>query len=151
MWENIAKLISTVMIWIMMAGIVITIAIASPNTLDGGDVTGLASAMMGIAMVSTLIIWAVPELIRRQNTTRQDAAKYVEIDKQKRTGAGGREDSRMALLMDMMDDDEREAFKQVLKQKILDDMSQPTGDDGELFERDSLYDLMQDDEKRLRG
>jgi len=45
-----------------------------------------------------------------------------------------------------MDEDEREAFKETLKQRLLDDMS--LNDDGELGYRTTLEDLLDDDSLR---
>ena len=134
MWKAVA----TIAIWLLCS----LIAIASTiDTVYSWEMTGIP---LIVALLATFILYGIPAL-QDQDESEQSSD---DISKKKRTA---QDDPRMALLLDMMDDNEREAFKKRLQEQLLGEAHQPISDDGELFERDSLYDLMQDDEKRLRG
>lgn len=134
MWKALA----IIAIWLLCS----LIAIAS--TIDTAYTWEMTGIPLIVALMATFILYGIPAL-QDQDEAQQS---HHDISKQKRTA---QDDPRMALLLDMMDDNEREAFKERLQKQLLGEAHQPTGDDGELFERDSLYDLMQDDEKRLRN
>lgn len=97
------------------------------------------------ALLSMIVIWAVPESIRLAQIRERAKAgeregEYTEKGK-RQTG------DKLTLLLEMMDDDEREAFKEALKRRALEDAGYS---DGELpFAGETLESLL-DDEKRLR-
>jgi hypothetical protein len=65
-------------------------------------------------------------------------------------GTGRSESDNIALLLEMMDADEREEFKNILKRRVLQDAR--LSDDGEFYPPASLESLMQDEgERRMRG
>ncbi len=152
--EHLGKLLSTGFIWVLCAGIAITALITSQyNYNDSGFLTIMYTAIPLLsALAATFMIWVAPELARRggndvrQRTREDDSTSY----KSKRNVANG-ESARLAALMDMMDEDERAAFKASLKRRVL--AEQRLNDDGEFYGDPATLDsLLRDDydEKRLR-
>lgn len=135
----------SIMVWIAAA--VGFFAIGIYGAISELDVAGLFIMMMVAAMASTIMIWMLPIFGNRSEHTEQ--TQQQEPGKAKREG-----DDRLALLLSLMDDDEREAFKAALKQRVLADVGGPVGgpDDGELpYDAESLETLLysEDAERRL--
>ena len=79
------------------------------------DLTGLFTFAILVASVFTLLLWFMPAVA--EIVANREKAKRQPVDK-------------LALLRDLLDDDALAAFKETLKQRVLDSVS--GGDDGEL-------------------
>jgi hypothetical protein len=135
-----AKAIPTIIIWLVAGGIAITALIASRG--DIGTAIPIIAIVMAVGLFSTAAIWT-------SEGAGKNASQRITETPEKAKRRGGTPDSRMALLMEMMNEDEREAFKETLKRRILDEAAYGGMNDGELPE--SLSDLMDEGHgKRLR-
>lgn len=124
-------------IWIGTGIIAFGIAIYGISTET--DVSGLFIMAMVLAAVASAAAWVVPAVVARR-IEAQPAG-----EKAKRGG-----EDKLSLLLALMDDDERLAFKEALKQRLLDSATGPT--DGELpYDAESLEALLdgQDSGRRL--
>jgi hypothetical protein len=111
---------------LIVATLGIWMAVAMMDAVTGSS--GMTNFAAIIAFLSTIALWLVWGLSNLE--TRQQAAK----GKAKRKPA---EDARLALLLELMDEDDRQA----LKQRLMDEI----GGDGEAI---SMADLLQTEEKR---
>jgi hypothetical protein len=113
---GLLAVIATIMLW---AGVVVV-----HHTVTGAG--WLQDLTILTAFGSTVAIWLVLALDRSEQTVAR------EREKAKRTGASGETgDQRLALLLALMDEDQKEA----LRQRLVDDLSA----DGEAI---SLADLL---------
>ncbi|MEO0561131.1 MAG: hypothetical protein AAF125_03405 [Chloroflexota bacterium] len=135
-----ARLIATALIWAIV-GIIAILSIVIPGEMSSGAVILTALGLI-FAHASTNSVW---------KGERTDEKQAEPIAKRKR----GDGETKVDVLMSMMDDDEREAFKQALQSRILGDVSRLAdhedviGDDGELS-LDDLDALLERD-ARSRG
>lgn len=128
-----AKAIVSVFIWCVVA------FIAGTGLLNSGSINGLALTVIIFisflsAALATMALW-VPQVFHESVTVTDEVpekAKHVDS-----------EEARLRMLMELMDDDEREAFKQTLKQRMLD--ADPYAD-GEL----PLSSFLDDEASRLQ-
>jgi hypothetical protein len=132
------RAVATIVIWAAVTGIIITSFImGSPS-----DVAVIAPLVA--ALLATLAMW-----VPGQGAAPTASASAASLEKAKRgQGAARTEEARMRMLLELMDPDEREAFKEILKQQMLRDMA-----DGELpYGAQTLESLLddQDEGKRLR-
>jgi hypothetical protein len=103
---------------------------------SSADVGPFFLAAMIIAGVISLTYMLLPIL----------TARRVETPTAEKSKRGG--DDRIATLLALMDDDERQAFKEALKQRMLDSLAQPATD-GELpYDSDTLENLLQEQPSR---
>ena len=132
--SDIHKTIVTVSIWIAVG--LIDFGVALSNIEQGNALGWPFMLPLVIALISTLFIWTVPTILEgRVNTAARS-------DQKPKRSSG----DMMALLMELMDEDERAAFKQKLQQRLLRDVGYI--DDGEIpDEHISLESLMQDEEE----
>jgi hypothetical protein len=116
---------------------VICFGLAIYGAVTGNDIASLFILAMLIAAVTSVSAWVLPSFAARR-TEAQPA------EKAKRMG-----DDKLSLLMSLMDDDERVAFKEALKQRLLDSAAAPT--DGELpYDAESLEALLDSQESGRR-
>lgn len=94
----------------------------------GHDITLLFLVTVIAALIGTVMVWAESAITaRRMYPKSGEKAKH--------------NDDRLALLLDMMDADERAAFKETLKRRVLEDDA--PGGDGELpYDAESLSALL---------
>lgn len=116
-----AKAIATAVIWLSLAMISL-FAVANSYSMGDLAVILLGTLPVLLALLGTIIIWVVAPMVTQPRTGS--------IEKAKR-GSGG---DRLAILLEMLDDDEREAFKKMLKQQAMREMgsSSRISEDGEL-------------------
>jgi hypothetical protein len=114
------KMVTTITAWILLAGISITALIVSGDARFSGDVTAVTLMPLIIGFLVTLVVWVGGD--------SKGQARPADYEKAKRQP--GDANTKLALLLELMDDDEREAFKETLKRRVLDDM---TSGDGELL------------------
>lgn len=95
----------------------------------GHDITLLFLVTVIAALIGTVMVWAEPAITaRRTHPKSGEKAKHNPGD-------------RLTLLLDMMDAEERAAFKETLKRRVLEDYS--PGGDGELpYDAESLSALL---------
>lgn len=142
-FTQIGKIAATGIIWVI-SGLIIIFAVTNVNTnyTDTVIVAPLIAALIG-----TGIIW-LPDIIR----VSQEGAERESAGKLKRRPS---DESRYDLLMQMMDDDEREIFKETLKRRVLEDArygGSRYGEDGELpMDADSLSDFIDHEPRRRRN
>jgi hypothetical protein len=140
MMGDIGKTLSTIAVWAALG------LIAMMAVIDNSSMTGMWVALgaMLTALAATVVIWVVAEAVKKPGppkTTRETSDHLRAAEKAKRQPG-----DRLSLLLELMDDDEREAFKETLKQRIMDDMR--LNDDGELDYHTTLEDLLDDDSIR---
>ncbi|GAB4512328.1 MAG: hypothetical protein OHK0046_11670 [Anaerolineae bacterium] len=112
MQDSGMKTIATSVIWTIWGAVALATVIFNDNW-DASD--EIMVMVMGLfILIATFFIW--------RNVGRGAFSAQASAEKSKRGG----EIDKMAMLMQMMDDDEREAFKEALKQRVL------NGLDGEL-------------------
>jgi hypothetical protein len=131
-----AKMIATIAMWLM--GIVITVSAMSRDFLGTPipeqNMVWLAISPLVIAVLGTFMLWVVPEL----DSTEAASKTEQSIGKAKR-----QQGDKLSLLLELMDDDERQAFKQLLKQQVLEETGYA---DGELpYGGDTLESLLNED------
>lgn len=121
-WMDIFwKVIMTLGIWLAC----IILAIVAGDYVTSFSEAMQAGAMaLGAPLLATFFVWGIPAISQRGHPNVED--QHAGREKPKRRAAS---EDRMALLMDLMTEDEREAFKQVLKRQIL--AERRLTDDGE--------------------
>ncbi len=117
---------ATIAIWLV--AMVISIFVLMNSVFLGSWVIAALAMPMGLAFLSTAIVWNS----HSSNTTNTVSAKNTAKNNDNTVYT-------MALLMEMMDDDERQSFKSRLQERIL---------SGEAVTDESL---IMDMEKRKRG
>jgi len=139
--NDFAKMVATVAMWIVLGLVSILVVAGAAVGLRDSDILPLTLVPLGMALAGTIAIWTT----HPEETSRRDKSATAEAsEKAKRSGRLPRED-RLALLLEMMDEDERQAFKEVLKQQVLRD----TGYDGELpYSNETLAALLDEENQR---
>jgi len=122
-------------IWVMMGLISMSVGIVS---VDAGMELGLGFVLpILIALVSTIVMWG--DFGRRGQWARFESDQSEAAKRKRGT------DDKFSLLMELMDDDERAAFKEALMRRVLADAAD--SGDGELpYDAESLEALPYDDE-----
>jgi hypothetical protein len=139
----------TALMW--LGAIAISIAsIESTNTRV--DIPLVISMAMLFATIGTFLLWGLPE-IAKMFTGNKTAAGEDDafMEKTKRDGssrrdAGSHRIEQLAVLLELMDEDEVADFKETLKHRVLDGM-----DEGDYL--DDMLDMLRDESqtgKRLR-
>lgn len=108
------------------------------------DVPLLAVFGLVVALLGTFLFWGLPEVTKiYDKRLAANLSETVSPDKAKRQSG-----DKLALLLELMDDDERAAFKETLKKRTLDNMGY---DDGELpYSSDTLASLLGDEQSQDR-
>lgn len=107
------RMIATITIWLFGAGISITALIQSPSGVGLG--TGIV--VIACLIASTLATAAVWDQLN-DSADSKDKTRLASTEKAKREAGSN---TKMALLMELMDDDEHEAFKDMLKQRLMEE------------------------------
>ncbi len=131
------RFIATTLIW-MMVSFVSVMSIAIPGSMTSGAVI-LTLIGMILAYATTRTLWQAEE-----------AEKIIEADQRIRHGKRkrGSGDSKAEMLLSLMDDDEREAFKRALQEQMLQGANR-LRDDGELADDEvPLTDLLYEDKRQ---
>ena len=109
-----------------------------------GDMPLIAAFGLLVALLATFLFWGLPEVTKIYDARL--AARLGEVptsDKAKRQSG-----DTLALLLELMDDEEREAFKETLKRRVLEDMGV---DDGELpYAAETLESLLEEEHSTRR-
>lgn len=118
------RMVSTATMWMVLGIISVMAVIFSVNLGDNAAVAIVLPLVMGV--IGTAFIYGLPEAIDLVRG-RQDGQHRAE----QQPGKGKRgESDKLMLLMQLMDDDERAAFKETLRRSVLRDAR--LSDDGEL-------------------
>jgi hypothetical protein len=147
--KEIARIAVTVTMWLIL-GFISFVAIAGEgvfNTTIQGDVTAMALGPLILAMIGTAIIWTTDNEKSEGETGKATAEA---LEKAKREGSALSMD-KLALLMELMDDEELRQFKETLKREVLSDMGYAS--DGESsYDYQTLESLFDEEgeDKRLR-
>ena len=144
--ENFWKMVSTGFIWVVVGAIIISGMYADSNS--NLDITAIALAALIAGAIGTFMIWIGSGLIAADIAKSQhETLNGGETEKTKRDALStDPETAKLHLLMEMMDDDELFAFKEALKQRVLD--SAHVTDDGELAYYDASLNQLTDDAYR---
>ena len=123
-WNSLAKAVSTITMWIFLSAVSI-VALAADTDTTGQiasqeSLVPLVIVPLIIALIGTFVIWGLPEVTKNKDAGKLAAQLDESAGKAKRQ-AGSRQEERLALLLEMMDEDEREAFKASLKRQVLED------------------------------
>jgi hypothetical protein len=142
--STIVKGILTFFFWAGAIAVSV-VAITNANGQDLGAVTVLPFVM---ALLATIAIWGIPELARINEARSGKISRRDDYEKGKRE-PGSRRIEQLAVLLELMDDQEQEEFKQALKQRVLDGSY---GEDELLFSDESLESLLEEKraDRRLR-
>jgi hypothetical protein len=117
---------ATAAVWFGMA--IICFAVSTYGTESHNDVSWLFVLLTVIASALTLLLWTFPAI----------AESFLNREKAKR-----QPDERLALLKELLDEDELAAFKAVLKERMLESI---TRSDGELpYDAETLETLVSGD------
>lgn len=111
----LANAIVTLFLWLSVVAI----------RLISGEVDGITTFGIIVAIGTTAIIWMVWAF------NVQESEKQAEPPEKAKRSASGGDDSRLSLLLELLDEDERKA----LKQRLVNDL----GTDGEVY---SLAELL---------
>jgi hypothetical protein len=146
--ENIVKGIITVVMWALLSVVSIGAVIEGSSFAPSISVEAMALGPLIIALFGTFIIWVLPDLVKSDHAEK--IAKLNDGNIKNKRQSGGSD--KLSLLMELMDEDERQAFKATLKQRVLDDTR--LNADGELsYGTDTLESLFYEEEanKSLRN
>lgn len=134
------RVIVTCIIWLMLGGIAIAAVLnAGINNLD---VPAIAIPAMVMATIATGLIWRPTGTTESSGSYRNRT--FVGRGDEKAKRGDSEDDPRLALLMELMDDDELQIFKERLKHRVLDETY--VTDDGEIAYRGvSMADLLNDE------
>ena len=145
--EAVWKGIITTIIWLISGALSLAVILSAESNFNGDSLAMMAIPLI-VAVAGTFFIWVAGELVKRD---RIEAEAKRDLEREERLGNlekekhATSEGTRMALLLEMMDADERQVFKQSLKRKVLGESRLTT--DGELSESTSEY-LYDEDEQR---
>jgi len=128
--RDIIRLLVTGFIWLMV-GIIGVLSIAIPGAMTSGAVIVTAMGLI-FAYATTRSIWKA-DFMGEEKPGRE--ARY---EKPKR-GTGG---TRAEMLLALMDDAERDAFKRALQERMLQGAAR-LADDGELGEDDMTFETLE--------
>lgn len=132
------KAVATMTLWIT-CGLIAVMTVIFSNGSYSWEMVGIP---LIAAILATFFMWVAPILSQQDAEKARyeaEAAMYKQGGKQKRINAPSG-DSRLSLLLELMDDDERAAFKETLKRRVL--AEQRLTDDGEFYGDASLGDLL---------
>lgn len=132
--RDLTKLIVSSIMWIAVS-LISVMALVFGNNMNGADVPIAIIAPLVVALMGTFFIWVAPEL------GKADAEKYKSRRlEQLQSDEKPKRMSKMDMLMELMDEDERYAFKEALKRQMLNNLS-----DGELnYDAETLESFMDD-------
>jgi hypothetical protein len=145
-WNSLAKAVSTIMMWILLSTISILALVADSETtnhmVSHDGLVPLVIVPIIIALIGTFVIWGLPEIMKDKDTLKLGGQLDESGGKAKR-----KQGDKLALLMEMMDEDERQAFKTALQQRLLQETTANTAyDDGELpYDAETLESLLDDE------
>ncbi|TVR20443.1 MAG: hypothetical protein EA396_10680 [Anaerolineaceae bacterium] len=142
--KNALKSFTSIVIW----GLCTLIAIVAIGTSGAGESGWTVVIALIAAMMSTLFIWSDDS--GNASASNKKSAEAAKAGKSKR-GANNPQAEKMHLLMELMSEDEQQAFKEALKAQVLRDSRHLV--DGELPYDAELFDPKEFDapDKRLRG
>ena len=150
MWSNaMAKAAVTITMWLVL-GFISFVAIAGEGVFNAtirGDATAMALWPLVLAMISTAIIWTTDSEKAKSETEKSTAEAR---EKAKREGSALSMD-KLAVLVELMDEEELRQFKETLKRGVLTDMGYAS--DGESpYDYQTLESLLDEEGqgKRLR-
>ncbi len=136
MSSNINKSAVIVTLWITMA-VLAFFGLTIGSSRMGGELSWYFVLPLLLAFVGTFAVWWTDVLATRMLSSPRSGA---DSEKAKRQGA-----DKLALLMDLLDEDERAAFKARLMDEVLAEAG--SGSDGELpYDAESLEALLGDQE-----
>ncbi|MFW5749047.1 MAG: hypothetical protein ACOCYT_05485 [Chloroflexota bacterium] len=139
------KMVTTSFAWLILGGVAIAVLFTDMSSMDRGIISLTA---MILAFAVTGLLWVAPQFM--QARMPRDTTRYHTQASVKSKRGDGQPLDKYSLLLQMMDEDEKAAFKRALQARLLAD---PVSDDGELragsalFEEDDYDDYY---EKRLR-
>ena len=140
-FDNFWKAVATITVWVICGVIGITVVMFS-NGVYSWDMIGVP---LIAAILATFFMWVAPELAKEDaEKARIEAMRSGQKapGKPKRNTPAAHSDSRLSMLMELMDEDEQQAFKHTLKQRVL--AEQRLSDDGEFYSGVPLNELLDD-------
>ena len=124
------KVLTTIALWVIAA--LVVIRAMEPEVMSqlssGDSVIGFVAMALVLAIGGTFLFWVLPEMRRMEHADK--LAKLdpeTESEKTKRRG-GARSDEQLALLFELLDEAERETFKERLQQRVLDNLRYSEGE-----------------------
>jgi hypothetical protein len=139
--DNFWRIILVLAIWVAF-GTIAAAAVLAPSR--DSNTTDIVTTAMFMVTISTAIIWLGPEIVSRRRSKSETHFISGEAEKAKRGAGNGSNDPRLALLLDLMDEDERQTLKERLRRQVLDEAY--LTDDGEIAYRgESLANLLEEE------
>ena len=136
---GMTRMFVTIMMWISIA--VTEFGIAIYGAVSKRDITLPLMIPLIIAFLGTLAIWVIPEYLASRSAPE---STHADSSKTKRQGV-----DKLSLLLELMDDEERAAFKKRLERQVLEEAN--VGEDGELpDEGNTLESLFYEEGKRAQ-
>lgn len=139
--KDLSKAIVLTLIWI--GCVVVSIVSATNNVLFGatGDASMAIVFPLVVALLATFAIYGFPEMMQAINRGQERDRNHLTPEKGKRLAG----DDKLALLLSMMDEDEKDAFKDALKRQMLARNRSPF-EDGELSDDAEVLTAMLDED-----
>jgi hypothetical protein len=139
--NNILRVMVTAWVWVMVTVLgIVSIVVPGGMTVGAVFITLLG---LSFAYATTRGIWRLGD--EDEDNDQLEQRREVLGEKRKR-GTG---DTKTDMLLALMDDDEREAFKRALQDQMLRGAAR-LNDDGELDGEIPLADLLREDDERRR-
>jgi hypothetical protein len=138
---DIGRVIVTSVIWVGC------LSVALATVMTGANMIGLIFPMI-MAMGGTAVLWGSDSPASRRREARRFGNQYDDYPIKAKNESTY--EQKMRLLMDMMDEDERQDFKNSLKRQMLNqDRAQKNLVDGEMpFDMDDVFTSDHDEQHR---
>lgn len=154
--QNWSKLVATLVMWAALTGFMITALAISPDLEEAWIIMPLTLVPLMFGFFVTLALWQPAifpwiDASRLQSIQQTSDERLQSTVKRKRSaGEPLKDDVRLAFLLETMDAEAREAFKTLLKRRLLEEAQ--VDEEGEITYRGvSLSDLMDDGASRRLG
>ncbi len=120
----------------LLATIWFSMALVGIGIAAGSERPEMIVFPMGIALLMTVIMVTIPDAIAAITTQREKAKRQPQ--------------DKLSMLMEIMDEDERAAFKETLKRRVLEDIGR--ADEGELpASEQTLAALLDEEQARVKS
>lgn len=115
MKQLLARLFITFTLWWLVGGLLLTAFGSSYSYFGFFDLILIFGIVIMPALIATVLVWSGKDLLGLEAQQGQNERVYIPT-KRKNTSD---EDQRLNTLLALMDDDERHAFKEALKDQYL--------------------------------
>ena len=139
--NTVVKGIVTLCMW--AAAMSLGESATSSPFVEGGDMALVIVMPLLFAFLGTLAVWVLPEIVKI--FAPGSATETTALPAKAKRAGDTRRDEQLAILLELLDDDEREVFKERLQQRVLDNLRYS---EGELPETDATLAALLDEENQ---